>query len=174
MVGRMRFSPVLQAGMGEVMRKLPRLLAVIWGVWAIGTAIAYVDHVPPQLAVIDGAVAAPVWGIWATSATLLIIGAVAPNSAPPMVQNLSRWARITGLAIVAAMLLLWAGAFFMDHPRGWVSGKNYALLGVMAMVSSWIIARDSAKREQVTENRESVAKEQEQGTSEQQTEVTET
>lgn len=149
------------------MRKLPRLLAVIWGVWAVGTAIAYIDHVPPQLAVIDGAVMAPVWGIWAISATLLIVGAVAPNSAPPVVQNVSRWARATGLAIVAAMLLLWAGAFFMDQPRGWVSGKNYALLGAMAMVSSWIIARDSAKREQVPENRK-------QKTSEQRVEVTET
>lgn len=140
----------LRSCVGKIMRRLPRILAVVWGVWCIATAVAYVHHVPQQLVAVDGAVSAPVWAVWATAATLLIVGSLAPGASPPQVQNLSRWVRIIGMAIACAMLILWSAAFFIDEPRGWVSAKNYSLLAVMAMVSSWIIARDSAKRQEVT------------------------
>lgn len=143
-------SPTLRVCVGKVMRRLPRILAVVWGVWCVATAVAYVHHVPQQLAAVDSAVTAPVWAVWATAATLLIVGSLVPGASPPQVQNVSRWARIIGMAVACAMLIMWSAAFFVDEPRGWVSAKNYALLAVMAMVSSWIIARDSAKRQEVT------------------------
>ena len=146
----MPVSPAVRSCVDRVMRRLPRILAVVWGIWCIATAVAYVHHVPQQLAAVDGAVAAPVWAVWATSATLLIIGVIAPGTSTPRVQNVSRWMRVTGMTIACAMLVLWSAAFFIDEPRGWVSAKNYALLAVMALVSSWIIARDSAERQEVT------------------------
>lgn len=142
-------NPTLRSCVDRVMRRLPRILAVVWGIWCAATGVAYVHHVPQQLEAVDSAVGAPVWGIWATSATLLIVGSLAPGASPPQVQNISRWARIIGMTIACAMLILWSVAFFIDEPRGWVSAKNYALLGVMAMVTSWIIARDSTERIEV-------------------------
>ncbi|MDK8242690.1 hypothetical protein [Corynebacterium coyleae] len=112
----------------------------------MATAVAYVDHVPPQLRSVDGAVSAPVWAVWATSAALLFFGVVAPSTSHAKVQNVSRWMRVTGMTIACAMLILWSVAFFIDQPRGWVSGKNYALLAVMALVATWTIARDGAPR----------------------------
>ena len=124
-------------------RWLPRILTLIWALWCVATAVAYVHHVPEQLQTVDGAVKAPVWGIWATAAILLTVGALAPSTAPQHLQNTARWARIIGMTITCAMLILWAVAFCVAEPRGWVSGKNYALLAIMALVATWPIARDT-------------------------------
>lgn len=142
----MPVSPLVRKATRRVTRRLPRLLALVWSIWCVATAVAYVDHVPPQLRSVDGAVSAPVWAVWATAATLLFFGVVAPSTSHEKVQNVSRWMRVTGMTIACAMLILWSVAFFIDQPRGWVSGKNYALLAVMALVATWTIARDGAPR----------------------------
>ena len=142
----MQVSPLVRKTTKRVIRRLPRLLALVWSIWCVATAVAYVDHVPPQLRSVDGAVSAPVWAVWATAATLLFLGVVAPSTSHEKVQNVSRWMRVTGMTIACAMLILWSVAFFIDQPRGWVTGKNYALLAVMALVATWTIARDGAPR----------------------------
>ena len=128
-----------------VQRYLPRLLALAWAVWATATTIAYMDVVPPQLEAVDGAINAPVWLLWAVAAAALVLGVIVPSGAPPRAHTIARWSRITGMTIITAELVVWTAAFFVDQPRGWVSGKNYAMLLVMALFSTWTIARDKAR-----------------------------
>ena len=49
------------------------------------------------------------------------------------------------MGIVTAELVIWTIAFFFDQPRGWVTGKNYGMLALMAMFATWTIARDRAQ-----------------------------
>lgn len=130
---------------GWVQRWLPRLLALVWAAWAAVTAVAYIDMVPQQLAAVDGAISAPVWLLWAIAATLLVAGVLVPSCAPDAAHTIARWSRITGMTIITAELVVWTAAFFVDEPRGWVSGKNYAMLLGMALFCTWTIARDKAR-----------------------------
>lgn len=132
-----------------VQRYLPRLLAIAWAVWAAATATAYVDKVPPQLEAVDGAINAPVWALWTVAAGALVAGVLAPSAASSRAQNIARWLRIIGMGIITAELVIWTAAFFVDQPRGWVSGKNYAMLALMALFCTWTIARDHAGTGQV-------------------------
>lgn len=128
-----------------VQRYLPRFLATAWAVWAAATAIAYVDKVPPQLEVVDAALSAPMWLLWAVAAGALVAGVLVPSVASYRAQDIARWLRITGMTIITAELVIWTFAFFVDEPRGWVSSKNYLMLAVMALFSTWTIARDRAR-----------------------------
>lgn len=128
-----------------IQRYLPRLLALAWAAWAIATTIAYMGVVPPQLEAVDGAVNAPVWMLWAVASAALVLGVLVPSGAPSRAHTIARWSRITGMTIITAELVIWTAAFFVDQPRGWVSGKNYAMLLVMALFCTWTIARDKAR-----------------------------
>mgnify|MGYP007100460471 CR=1 FL=1 len=132
-----------------IQQHLPRLLAVMWALWNMATAAAYVDRVPPQLEVVDKATSVPLWTIWALATIALALGVLAPSTAPDKVQDVARWLRIGGMMIACAALIVWTVAFFYDEPRGWVTGKNYALLAAMAAFTTWTIARDNARRERV-------------------------
>ena len=134
---------------GWLQRYLPRFLAAMWAVWATATAFAYVDRVPPQLEAVDAAFAPPVWAVWAIAAVLLALGVLVPSRASDRAQEIARWLRVAGMVLIAAELVIWSAAFFVEHPRGWVSGKNYLLLGVLALFSTWTIARDRARVRQV-------------------------
>ena len=134
---------------GWVQRCLPRLLAAVWAVWSAATAIAYVDMVPKQLAAVDDVIPLPVWTVWAAAAALLALGVLVPSVASDRSQEIARWMRIIGMTIIAAELVIWSAAFFVEQPRGWVSGKNYLLLAVLALFSTWTIARDRAQIRQV-------------------------
>ena len=129
---------------------LPRLLAVMWAGWAAATAGAYVDLVPKQLDVVDSVIPMPVWAVWVAAAVALVLGALVPSGAPGRLQERARWLRIFGMVLISAELVIWTAAFFADQPRGWVSGKNYLMLAVMALFSTWTIARDRARVRQVT------------------------
>lgn len=117
----------------------PRILGVAWGVWAASTAWAYVDGAPPQLATVEHLVVAPVWVLWATVAALLLVGSVIPPGVPG--QRAAGWLRGIGLALTAGLLSAWAVEFFVEGGRGPVSGKNYALLALIALHHSWWIGR---------------------------------
>lgn len=135
---------------GWVQRYLPRMLALAWAAWAAATTVAYLDKVPPQLEAVDGAISAPVWLLWAVAAVLLVAGVLVPSPAPDTAHAIARWSRITGMTIITAELVVWTAAFFVDQPRGWVSGKNYAMLLVMALFCTWTIARDKARGKAVS------------------------
>lgn len=126
------------------------MLALAWAAWAAATTVAYLDKVPPQLEAVDGAISAPVWLLWAVAAFLLVAGVLVPSGAPSRTHTLARWSRITGMTIITAELVVWTAAFFVDQPRGWVSGKNYAMLLVMALFCTWTIARDKARGKAVS------------------------
>lgn len=128
-----------------VQRWLPRLLSLAWATWAAATSVAYVGMVPSQLEAVDGAISAPVWLLWAVAAALLVAGVLVPSCAPHLVHGVARWSRITGMTIITAELVVWTAAFFVDQPRGWVSGKNYCMLLAMALFCTWTIARDKAR-----------------------------
>lgn len=134
---------------GYVERYLPRLLAVAWAAWAAATAVAYVQLVPKQLEAVDGAIATPVWLLWAVAAVALLLGVLVPSRASARAKDWASWLRIIGMMIVTAELVIWTFAFFVDEPRGWVSGKNYAMLLVNALFSTWMIARDRARVKRV-------------------------
>lgn len=132
-----------------IQRRLPRLLAVAWTVWTVATAAAYIDRVPPQLAIVDAATAAPIWTIWATAAVVLTLGVIVPSRAPESAQDVARWLRISGMMIICATLIIWTIVFALEQPRGWVTAKNYALIALFAAYTSWTIARDEASRRRV-------------------------
>ncbi|WCZ37866.1 hypothetical protein [Corynebacterium jeddahense] len=134
---------------GYVERYLPRLLAVAWAAWAAATAVAYVHLVPKQLEAVDGAIATPVWLLWAVAAVALLLGVLVPSRASDRATDWASWLRIIGMMIVTAELVIWSVAFFVDEPRGWVSGKNYAMLLVNALFSTWMIARERARVKRV-------------------------
>ena len=145
----MRASQSREKVVGWLQRYLPRFLAAVWAVWATATAFAYVDRVPPQLEAVDAAFAPPVWAVWAIAAVLLALGVLVPSRASDRAQDVARWLRVAGMVLIAAELVIWSAAFFVEQPRGWVSGKNYLLLGVLALFSTWTIARDRAQVRQV-------------------------
>ena len=89
------------------------------------------------------------WALWAVASTALVLGVLVPSGAPSRAHDIARWLRITGMTIITAELVVWTAAFFVDEPRGWVSGKNYAMLMLMALFSTWTIARDKARGRQV-------------------------
>ena len=72
-----------------------------------------------------------------------------PSRASDRSQEVARWLRVAGMVLIAAELVIWSAAFFVEQPRGWVSGKNYLLLGALALFSTWTIARDRAQVRQV-------------------------
>ena len=130
---------------GWVQRYLPRFLAVAWAAFAAATAVAYIGLVPPQLKAVDGAISVPMWLLWAVATAALLFGSLVPSGASERARDVARWSRIIGMGIIAAELVIWSAAFFVDQPRGWVSGKNYLMLAVMALFSTWTIARDRAQ-----------------------------
>lgn len=129
---------------GYIQRYLPRFLAIAWAAWAAATAAAYLDLVPRQLAMVDSAVGTPVWLMWAVAAVALFLGVLVPSTASATAHDVARWSRIGGMMIIIAELVVWTVAFFAESPRGWVSGKNYLMLMIMAMYTTWTIARDRA------------------------------
>ena len=130
---------------GWVQRYLPRFLATAWAVFAAATAAAYIGVVPPQLEAVDGALSAPMWLLWSVAAAALLFGSLVPSGASDRARDVARWSRIIGMGIIAAELAIWTIAFFVDQPRGWVTGKNYAMLLVNTWIGVWIIARDRAQ-----------------------------
>ena len=130
---------------GWAQRYLPRFLAVAWAAFAAATAVAYIGLVPPQLEAVDGAISVPMWLLWAVATAALFFGSLVPSGASERARDVARWSRIIGMGIITAELVIWTIAFFCDQPRGWVSGKNYGMLAVMALFSTWTIARDRAR-----------------------------
>lgn len=134
---------------GCVQRYLPRFLATAWAVFAAATAAAYIGVVPPQLEAVDGALSAPMWLLWAVAATALLFGSLVPSGASEHARDVARWSRIIGMGIIAAELTIWTIAFFVDQPRGWVSGKNYLMLLISALFCTWTIAQTKARGKRV-------------------------
>lgn len=130
---------------GWVQRYLPRFLATAWAAFAAATAVAYIGLVPPQLKAVDGAISFPMWLLWAVAATALLFGSLVPSSAPDRARDVASWSRIIGMGIITAELVIWTAAFFVDQPRGWVTGKNYCMLALMAVFATWTIASDRAQ-----------------------------
>ncbi|WP_051106238.1 MULTISPECIES: hypothetical protein [Corynebacterium] len=128
---------------------LPRFLAVAWAAFAAATAAAYIGVVPPQLEAVDGALSAPMWLLWAVAATALLFGSLVPSGAPERARDVARWSRIIGMGIIAAELSIWTIAFFVDQPRGWVTGKNYLMLLVSALFCTWTVAQTKARGKRV-------------------------
>lgn len=125
---------------------LPRLIALAWALWALPTALAYVDGAPPQLETAEAILFVPVWVVWALAAGLLALGSLVPPGASELELEVARWMRVAGLAICAGMLIMWGAAFFGAAPdRSWISGKNYLFMALCAAVSAYLSGRDRAR-----------------------------
>lgn len=134
---------------GGVQRYLPRFLATAWAAFAAATAVAYIGIVPPQLKAVDGAISFPMWLLWAVAAAALLFGSLVPSGASDRARDVARWSRIIGMGIIAGELVIWTIAFFIDQPRGWVTGKNYAMLMINSLTAAWMVARDRARAKKV-------------------------
>lgn len=126
---------------------IPRGIALVWAVWGAGTAYAYVDGAPPQLSTVEDLLHMPLWIMWAVAAVMLFAGAAVPPKAGQRSQTIGTVLRGLGLAITAGLLGAWAVEFFTTtSDRGWVSGKNYALLAFCGLSHAWHIGRNRAPR----------------------------
>ncbi|AIJ33470.1 Uncharacterised protein [Corynebacterium imitans] len=130
-------------------RWMPRLLALYWAKFSIHTTYAYISLVPPQLAQVDGVTPIPLWLVWSAPAVILVLGVFIPPCASTRAQNVARWLRIGGCFLLTVGMIIWSSAFYLDPPRGWVSGKNYEALAVMLAFTTWFIARDETGRKRV-------------------------
>lgn len=119
-----------------------RAIAVVWAVWCVATALAYVDQTPETLMRTEEMLHVPIWIAWTSASGFLLLGAIIPPSDRDWVKRLGAMLRGIGMAIAAAMLALWGLEFMTgDMERGWVSGKNYLLLSMCALVSSWHVGK---------------------------------
>ena len=89
------------------------------------------------------------WLLWAVAAAALLFGSLVPSGASDRARDVARWARIIGMGIIAGELVIWAIVFFIDQPRGWVTGKNYAMLMINSLTAAWMVARDRARAKKV-------------------------
>ena len=120
----------------------PRIIALIWAAYAALTSMAYMGARPEQLEVPRTILPVSLWAAWATAGVLLALGALAPPTAGPRLRRAARILRISGLALIAALLTMWTEAYLGYGDRGWVSGKNYLALLVAAGFSAVIAGQD--------------------------------
>lgn len=130
---------------GRLRRWRPRIIALIWAAYAALTSMAYMGARPEQLEVPRTILPVSLWAAWATAATLLTLGAVFPPTASPRLRRIARILRISGLALIAALLTMWTEAYLGYGDRGWVSGKNYLTLLVAAGFSAVIAGQDGGE-----------------------------
>lgn len=130
----------------------PRVVSGVWAAWAWASALAYVGRVPAQLDPVVELIPAPaVAWVWAAAAGLLSLGALTPAGCAGGLAG--RWARGAGLAVITGLLAAWAVTYawdaVADGSRMWVAAKNYAVLTVLAMLTSPVVGRDRPRPPEV-------------------------
>lgn len=129
----------------RIAHALPRLKSLVWGIFALVTAWAYFDKVPTQLEPASEIISfVKLWHVWATAGVLLTLGALVPLRAGERSLRVARVMRVIGISIVCGLMVLWAGSFFQADQRGWVSGKNYLMFSILALLGSFTIGKDTA------------------------------
>lgn len=116
------------------MSKLSWIAVVFFAAWSWATMAAYLGT--PDISQLEevGAWLTPtMWSwAWGITATVLTIGLLPVRYAANV--------RALGLILVASLCAAWATSFFLSGGRGWVSGKNYALFMVLAVLSAYATA----------------------------------
>lgn len=120
----------------------PRLLALVWAMWAAATAASYIDTTPTQLDIADRLVPGPLWIVWAAVAVCLFVGALVPPHLGGKVARFGRLLRVVGISVTSMLLIMWTLSFIDDGGRSVVTAKNYATLFAMAGFTSYILGRD--------------------------------
>lgn len=120
---------------------IPRLITALWSVWAGATSWAYVHETPQALEATESFLHIPIWGAWCITATVLALGSAQPPFGTPWLQWLGTGLRVGGMAMCAGLLMAWSTEFFTaEMARGWVTGKNYLMLAVLAMISAMSVS----------------------------------
>lgn len=126
----------------------PRLTAAVWALFAAATSLGYYGRSVSALTPVESVLpsGSPAFA-WAVAAVLLVVGALAPVTA--------RWAavgrvsRTAGIALVGALLAMWAISFateaVREGSRMWISAKNYSMLAAAAVSSGAVMGRNYAK-----------------------------
>ena len=126
--------------------KLAILICLLWFVWDAATAVAYLDSTPAQLQRIENFLHIPIWVVWAVAAGFLLIGVLIPAKRSERFREVAIWTRGIGMTASSALLALWGLEFiFSDAERGWVSGKNYLMLGVNGLFFGYLVSRYSMR-----------------------------
>ena len=122
-----------------------RCLSAVWAAYAGATSVAYIDREPGQLDAVMAWLPVNLAWAWGAIALLLTIGAALPLPIIGRGARLGRWCRTIGLAASSGMLLAFATSFMLSGARGWVSGKNYLLIALVAFAGSWLCGRDHGR-----------------------------
>lgn len=123
--------------------KLAIAICLLWAIWDAATAVAYIDSSPPQLQRVENILHMPIWVVWAVATAFLVVGALIPAK---RFREVAIWTRGIGMAASSALLALWGLEFiFSDAERGWVSGKNYLMLGVNGLFFGYLVSRYSMR-----------------------------
>lgn len=122
------------------------VICLLWLIWDAATAVAYLDSTPPQLQRIENFLHVPIWVVWAVAAGFLLIGVLIPAKRSERFREVAIWTRGIGMAASSALLALWGLEFiFSDAERGWVSGKNYLMLGINGLFFGYLVSRFSVR-----------------------------
>lgn len=120
---------------------IPRVITGLWGMWSAATSYAYLHETPSALEATETFLRLPIWEVWAIVTVTLVLGSVSPPFGPAWLQWVGAGLRTVGMAMCAGLLLAWSTEFFTaDMARGWVTGKNYLMLSVLAMITSMSVS----------------------------------
>ena len=123
---------------------LPRVEALLWGLWALSRAWIYHPPVEGYVRSLEQWSPLPTFVLWLAAGVLLTAGSIPTDELPCVVRVWLRRARMLGLNIVAIMVSLWltASMFAGDFK----AATSNALIVGLAMISAYTISRDRSRR----------------------------
>lgn len=121
-------------------------ICLLWFVWDVSTAFAYIDNSPTQLQLIESFLPVHIWVVWAIASGFLLFGVALPAKGSKRRLDVVIALRSIGMGITALLLAAWGMGFILsDAERGWVSGKNYLIMAVCVLILSYLVSRLSVR-----------------------------
>lgn len=121
-------------------------ICLLWFVWDLSTAFAYIDNSPSQLHIIESFLPVQIWVVWLIASGFLLLGVLIPAKGSERRLDIVITLRSIGMGISALLLAAWGMGFILsDSERGWVSGKNYLMMAVCVLILSYLVSRLSVR-----------------------------
>lgn len=123
---------------------LPRIHALLWGMWALSRAWVYYPPADGYIRALESITPLPTFVLWLAAGVLLTAGSIPTDKLPCVVRDWLRRARVLGINIVAILVSLWLTASMLSGD--FKAATSNALIVGLAMISAYTISRDRARR----------------------------